>query len=156
MKVEDFIQKLKELGFVDTGDRVSKDDFIRSYNPPERLAAAITSLNLGTGGESKYCVSLQPPEDGLVDKLGLSIWTDTVVIDGITYPSQELGTVLSPFMLNLNEELLDALHLDAESFLRWVYHRPIAVMSKTDEEGKESDFIVRGDSIEHLKPGPKL
>jgi hypothetical protein len=155
MKVEVFSQKLEALGFADTGERLSKENpFVRSYRTPERLAPAVEYLNLGgTRGEAEYFVTFQPPEVGLIDTLGFPVSTDIVVIDA-TCAYRELGTSISPFCLNADQELLDALTLDAESFLRWLYHRPIAVMEVKEDEDHET-YLMRGDSFELLKARPK-
>jgi hypothetical protein len=164
MKIQDFIQKIEELGFVEDGSitrlRGPDVDFPRSYKAPERLAAAVEWLNVsGTDlkkpDKANHSVIFQPPKEGLVDQLGLPVSWDTVLIDGVETPYRELGTALSPFCLDADEVLLEALNLDAERFLRWLYHRPIAVMELKDEEGETQDLIVRGDSIERLEPGPK-
>jgi len=156
MKVQDFVLKLEELGFIDDGLRLSPDDFVRSYRAPERLATAVEYLNLGgTRGREEYSVTFQPPESGLVDTLGLPVSFDTMVMNGVETWYRELGTELSPFCRDADEALLDALSLDAERFLRWLYHQPLAVMQMTNEDGDEVDGVLRGDGIEPLKPGPK-
>ena len=87
MRIENFTKQIEQMGFVDTGDRVPQDDWLRTCRAPERLATALEWLNLGgtVGKKHEYHVTFQPPENGLVDKLGLPVSVDTVVHDGVEH-----------------------------------------------------------------------
>src|SRR5215469_1161836 len=99
MKIEEFLHKLESLGFVDSGVRAQgRPDWLRSYDPPENLRSAITSLNVGSGEGKQY-----------------------VTVQGLDYA--ELGDHLA--MLSANEELLTALAAGSEAFLHWFNTRPI-------------------------------
>jgi len=133
MRIEDFVRELQESGFTRCKDewngRRPLDNFVASYNPPERLADAIFALNIGGNlgpGMTKY--------EGY-----------RVTLQGRDY--KELGSLAGPSALTADEDLLAALRLDGRGFLEWFYSRiVIAVTSTNQESGESTHGFIRRDN----------
>jgi hypothetical protein len=61
MTPDEFYRGLEALGFTDCGVRSPKAPELRSYDPPERLRAVLSSVNIGRtvlDSGAKYAVTL--------------------------------------------------------------------------------------------------
>ncbi len=128
MKIEEFVTRLEELGFVHVGNAAASDPLLRCYEPPANLRRTLYSLNMGKG-QGQYSVTFQPqtPEG----RAGI-----------------ELG---NPFPLcEPNEELLSALERGGEEFLRWFYSRPVYSFELHREDGTSDEGVItRGGTAHH-------
>jgi hypothetical protein len=132
MTIDEFCRGLEALGFTDCGVRSPKMPELRSYDPPERLGAVLSSVNIGgTGfdGGVKYSVTLQA-SDGF----------DTSIIQGESMRIKpELGSAFGPILFPMDQALLDALALDADELREWIDRYPIfsLAMAPVDRPGKK-------------------
>jgi len=87
-----FLRKIEELGFTDSGERFPGYPAFRIYDAPARLRGAISSLNIGSSPD--FC-TFQEPGPGY----------------------RELGGMFA--LTRMDDDLLVALALEPEGFLRW-------------------------------------
>ena len=130
--LDEFCRRLEALGFTDSGTRFAEAPELRSYDPPERLRAVLSSLNVGrsVGKRSTKCSVTLQAADG---------W-DTGIIQGEPMHFRpEIGSALGPICFPIDEALLGALALDANQLLQWIDHYPICsvVMESVDEPGEK-------------------
>lgn len=132
MKLDEFCRQLEALGFTDSGTRFAGAPELRSYDPPQRLHAVLSALNIARSvgeGSTTYKVMLQAA-DG---------W-DTGVIHGEPMRFRpEIGSAFGPICFPTDEALLEALALDANQLLQWLGHYPICsvVMEAVDEPAEK-------------------
>jgi hypothetical protein len=132
MTLDDFCQRLEALRFTDSGTRFAEAPELRSYDPPPRLCAVLSSLNVARSVcecSTKYWVMLQEAAG----------W-DTRIIQGEPMRIRtEIGSAFGPMCFPMDEALLGAMVLDANQLLQWIDHYPICsvVMESVDEPGEK-------------------
>jgi hypothetical protein len=128
MPPDEFYRGLETLGFTDCGVRSPKMPELRSYDPPTRLHAVLSSVNIGRtdlDSGAQYTVTLQA-SDGF----------DTRIIEGEPKKIRpELGSDFGPILFPMDQALLDPLALDADELREWIDRYPIfsfAMAQSTD------------------------
>jgi hypothetical protein len=110
MTVDEFCRGLEALGFTDCGARFHEAPELRSYDPPARLRAILSSVNIGRTvleHSIKYAVTLQA-SDGF----------DASIIEGEPVRiNPEFGSAFGPILFPMDQALLEALALDANQLL---------------------------------------
>lgn len=140
MKIQEFIERLKQLGFTDipwTGTTPEPSDpWLKCFDPPERLRAVIYALNIGGTGtveNRQYDVTFQAQTDA--GRAG----------------DEDLGGMCP--CVDADEQLLTALQGNSAEFLRWFNNRSAYSFRAKDEKGNDlTQGIVTRDGTAHVGP----
>jgi hypothetical protein len=90
----------------------------RSYDPPEKLRAALSSVNI--------CRAVLEREIDFTVTLQASDGFDTSIIEGEPMRIKpKFGSAFGPILFSMDQVLLEALALGANQLLEWINHYPI-------------------------------
>jgi hypothetical protein len=101
MTLDESYRGLETLGLTDCEARAPKAPEARSYDPPERLRAVLSSVNIGRAGleqSNRYTVTLQSSQD-----------CEWRIIEGEPMEIKtEFGSACGPILFPMDDALLDA------------------------------------------------